>query len=215
MLKYHETYEEVYDHLLLALETRPQEKFFESTINTIITEEFGGIKGLHAMEKNCKAAATSEVQRQYWRYFFSYFKFPNAIYIAIISAILAYTAFHVSFKLMILSGLIWIIGAIMTPTLLYAARRFKISYKLYGSQKLLKDRILGRLVYKPFQFIWWYFLLSYILNDIHRAFNYQIDFDPGKNITIVILIIVAVTTAIHSLSFIRLIKDEFKISMIR
>jgi hypothetical protein len=99
VLKYRETYEEVYDHVLLALENRHQEKFFEGTVNAIINEDFGGVNGLFAMERNCENAMV----KQYWRLFSSYLKLPYLICIAVISVILAYIAVYVNGKITVLS----------------------------------------------------------------------------------------------------------------
>ncbi|HEY2581591.1 MAG TPA: hypothetical protein VGI43_07285 [Mucilaginibacter sp.] len=213
VLKYHETYEEVYDHILLALEERPQEKFFASTVDAIIMDDFGGNNGLMMMEENCRNAIAGEVWKQYWRCFFSYLKFPYVIYTVFISMILGYIAIHVRYKVIFLSEIIWVLSAIMIPVLLFAGRKFKIGYKLDGPQKLLKDGILGKLVSKPFQFIIWYFLLSVLIRDTQGIFNYHLIFDLWRYISPLILIAVFVAATIHCLSFIRLIKGEFKISI--
>lgn len=215
VLKYHETYEEIYDHILLALENRPKDNFFESTVNSIINDDFGGINGLFKMEKNCKAAVSAEVRKQYRRYFFTYLKFPYVIYAVAIAVLAGYIASRVSVDLVFLSGAIWIVAAAMIPVMLFAGRKFKMGYKLENPQRLLKDSVLGRLTAMPFGFIAWYFFLGVVANDIQGVFNYKLTFNPWEYIGPVILIFALVALTIHALSFIRIIKGEFKISMIR
>ena len=196
VLKYRETYEEVYDHVLLALENRQQEKFFEGTVNAIINEDFGGVNGLFTMEKNCENA----VVKQYWRLFSSYLKLPYLIYIAFISVILAYIAVHVNGKITVLSCTIWIIFSATMPVLLFATRKFKIGHKSAAPKRLSKDSILGALAYKPFKFLlWWYFLCA-LQKDIPGI----IVLDVWKYIGPVIRMIIFIAMTIHLFSYIRL-----------
>jgi hypothetical protein len=215
VLKYHETYEEVYDHVLLAQESRPKEKSFEDAAELIITDDFGGNKGLFTMEKSCRDAVVTGVWKQYWRYFFSYFKFPYVLYLACIAVIAGYIAVHTSFGVIILSCSIGIICAIMVPVLLFAGRKFKLGYKLNGPQKLLKDSILAALAFRPCKFFWWCIFLAILQHDTQNMINYNAVFDLWKQIAPAILIVIFIAATIHCISFIRIIKGEFKISMIR
>jgi len=51
---YRETYEEVYDHMLSALQVQPAGIPFEAAVNNIICNDFGGHNNLLVMERNCK-----------------------------------------------------------------------------------------------------------------------------------------------------------------
>jgi hypothetical protein len=66
-LTYRETFDEVYDHILLALEHKEAQPFFESTVYQIIDEDFGGSINMLNMEVECQITTNSEVKSQYWK----------------------------------------------------------------------------------------------------------------------------------------------------
>lgn len=79
-LSYRETYSEVYDHILLALEDRPAREFFASTVNDIIEEDFGGSINMLNMEVECTYTVKEDIISQYRNNINRWFKFPLIIY---------------------------------------------------------------------------------------------------------------------------------------
>src|ERR1700759_442967 len=81
VMDYRETYEEVYDHILAALENKPEEKQFETTVAEVIDEEFGGNNGLMEMEESCRNSVVKDTYNQYWNYWRKFLKFPGIIFV--------------------------------------------------------------------------------------------------------------------------------------
>ena len=211
VLKYRETCEEVYDHILVALENRPEKKSFESVVDEIIESDFGGNNGLMMMEINCRNAVISEVRKRYWQYFFSYFKFPDVIYLLAFFLIVGYMAMHLGYNVIYFSGLIWAMGVVLTPVLL---RKLKISHKLDSPKKSLKNNILIRLSNQPFRFFWCYIFFFPSRHD-QFIFDQQAGLNLWTYIGPLILLAMFVAATIHCLSFIKLIRDEFNMSLVR
>jgi hypothetical protein len=61
VLKYRETYDELYDHIITALSHRATITSFEETIADIISDDFGGPGNLLKLEKASKGVPRCEV----------------------------------------------------------------------------------------------------------------------------------------------------------
>jgi S-adenosylmethionine:tRNA-ribosyltransferase-isomerase (queuine synthetase) len=68
-LDYRETYQEIYDHILSAVEGNTAGASFEEVVNNIINTDFGGAKGLVRLERQYYKSVVREVISQQWRYF--------------------------------------------------------------------------------------------------------------------------------------------------
>ncbi|MES2426736.1 MAG: hypothetical protein V4560_07160 [Bacteroidota bacterium] len=69
VLKYKDTYEEVYDHILTALEIVPDDGHFFNTVDNIITNELGGAKGIKRIEAKYMKWAIKQFIKDYFSLF--------------------------------------------------------------------------------------------------------------------------------------------------
>ena len=137
-LTYRESYEEIYDHILSALEHRPEGMNFQDTINAIIVDDFGGHKNLLKVEKAQKDALVSDMYKKYRGYFTSYFKTSNLFYVILGWAITYFYLISVSISATILVVMFSIM--IITPYVICLLRYYTMGYTLGTKQKSAKDR---------------------------------------------------------------------------
>jgi hypothetical protein len=88
-LTYNETYAEVYDHILTALENQPDNISFQEAVDSITNHDFGGFNGLAMIETRYRRAATSEIKNRYLGYLTACVK-PPLIAVLIISMAAVY-----------------------------------------------------------------------------------------------------------------------------
>ncbi len=91
-LSYRETYEEIYDHILSAVEFQPGNISFEDAVNNIIRNDFGSPENLLKIEKDIKNALVKDAVRKYFTYLSACFKFPGMLY-TVMGALLTYYFF--------------------------------------------------------------------------------------------------------------------------
>jgi ABC-type multidrug transport system fused ATPase/permease subunit len=210
VMAYRETYEEVYDHILTALEEKPEQQFFERTVSEIITDDFGGHNSLLEMEENCKNAVGREVISHYWNYFGAFLKSSLVILTAVIASVIYYVASHISFISM---AVIYFIIFYM-PVFLLAIRGFRIGYKFANTKTTMWDNVFRKVVYKPFLY---YLLASTLFNSLFISLSYVFHYNTGTYIPGIrdcyFLTIILTALTIHTLSYLRLYRDEFRASL--
>lgn len=74
--RYMETYDEVYDHLLSAVEQEQQATFHMSLIKDVINSDFGGEKQIRQEEENTRQALYGGFSKMLTREMLNTFKFP-------------------------------------------------------------------------------------------------------------------------------------------
>ena len=72
-VKYKETYEEVYDHVLTALENSDNIKPLDEAINIILLNDFGGFAGLRLLERKRRWAVARQVLAKQGHYLINHF----------------------------------------------------------------------------------------------------------------------------------------------
>jgi hypothetical protein len=143
LLKYSETYAEVYDHILLALTLRTNPKSFEAAVNDIIEEDFGGDFELRRMEDKCRVAAIKKVKKQYRVSFFSWFKSaPLLASMVATFLLLNYIALQ---SLLIVELVLGVI--VLVPEINFIARRIRAGYLFGDAKASLRDAILKKMTY--------------------------------------------------------------------
>lgn len=73
---YRETYAELYDHILTALEVLPDDILFAEALHRIVEIELGGKKGIIKIEAVYKKTAIKEIFKRYFSYFAKYLLSP-------------------------------------------------------------------------------------------------------------------------------------------
>jgi hypothetical protein len=210
VLKYRETYEEVYDHILAALDKKQEQSFFETVVSEIINEDFGGNNGLMQLEENCKRRAVREVGRQYRRFFCKWFTFATVIYIS--GAFLLFYFFDAHIIHALRFPLLLLI--LFAPALLLAFRGYKTGYRFENTKASVRDDMFKKLFYMPL----YYFvivnillptLVFYIRHKMYHHPNLRFDF----YLTYALSSISMLALAIHVIVFFRILKSEFKVSI--
>ncbi len=200
-LAYRETYEEVYDHILSALEQKPQGIPFQEAVNQILNDDFGGGKGLVEMEKKCYQSVVDETIGQQWKYFKSNFKFPNLIYTLILFLTIYFIVSKIAFASFIIVFLVF--AGILVPGLFMLIRYYWMGYFTLDTKKSIKDKIMGKIAGRCSQLIM--FTMLFLSNKKHLAINSWV-----SNYTAIVTLTVTVFI-FYILSFIKLSKDEFKV----
>lgn len=204
VLLYRETYEEVYDHILTALQQKPQHVSFQDSVNQIIKDDFGGGRGLIKMEKKCYKLASDEAISQQWNYFKSNFKFPKLIYTLILFLTIYFIVSKIAYALFIIAFLVF--AGFVVPGLLILFRYFNVGYFTLDTKKSIKDNIMRKIAYLFYQVI----LFPLMLLSNHKKY---IDFFIIEH---TIIITLGITILIlYIMSFIKLSKDEFKVYITR
>lgn len=146
-LSYRETYEEIYDHILTAVDNADTEISFEELVNNIIKNDFGGAKGLVKIEKQYHSAAVDEVIKQQWLNFIDNFKFPQIFLSLLLLGLTYYGLLHFNgqpFGIAVLS-----ICLFTAPGIFVLIRYFKIGYATKDTKRSVKDKIIGQVASKP------------------------------------------------------------------
>lgn len=126
ILKYRETYDELYDHIVTALSHKTTIISFEQSVYDIITDDFGGYDNLMKLEKASKKAAIKDTTRLFLISFIGYFKFPKLLYTVVGCGITYYFTLHVQLSL-------WNLRAIgLTMMVLPMIYTFARSVKMYA-----------------------------------------------------------------------------------
>src|SRR5258708_3419262 len=73
---YRETYIEFYDHILSALEAKPDTMDFRVAVESIIADDFGGYSAMRTIETRYQKTIMREMQRKYLGYLIDCLKFP-------------------------------------------------------------------------------------------------------------------------------------------
>lgn len=207
-LKYRETYEEFYDHILTALEHQPEGISFGNAVNHIIREDFGGAKGMYLIECRYQKTMRREMQNKYLSYVTEYLKFSAIGIIGLCSVIVCFLVMQPWFTFLVFFGVIFTISLFtrLLTTVMNRVRDFKTGYSFWGSKRSVKDSVFKGLTYIPgLAFLMIVFIPS-------SGFG-QAPVIWFKNIDPVILTIIILIYILHTLTYCRVYKDEFKISL--
>jgi hypothetical protein len=146
-LTYRETYEEVYDHILSALECQPGNIIFEDAINHIINNDFGGPENLLKIEKANKKALVKQSINTYVAYLGYYLKLPGLLYTLGMGLLSYYFFSQMQFGPKVIVGLF--VPVVLYPALIWALRLYYTGYDLGTTQKSAKDKLFESLAGLP------------------------------------------------------------------
>ncbi|RYY06379.1 MAG: hypothetical protein EOP43_06550 [Sphingobacteriaceae bacterium] len=145
ILKYKETIDEVYDHVLSAVENRAENISFQDAVNQVLNNDFGGGKGLSKFEKQYLKDASRVGFSKLFKYLKENFQFPNILFTSLLffATFLIVKHFTVS---IFQSHYIYpiIIGLYLTIIL---ARKFFVGYFTGDKRKSINDIVIGNISY--------------------------------------------------------------------
>jgi hypothetical protein len=151
VMKYKETYEEVYDHMLLAIENEPENRHFEAVVLHVLERDFGGNNGLLALEEACRETAEENATAQYRNSYKQWFLTRYALVTLTIFAGLFWTLhFKHFFPVVLLVFFIFFFA----PIVLLALRWLGLGYKQGDTKASLKDDITRKVSFKSYFTIW-------------------------------------------------------------
>ncbi|MDP9080644.1 MAG: hypothetical protein M3O71_24735 [Bacteroidota bacterium] len=200
-LKYRETYEEIYDHVLAALEYKAEASPFNNTVNEIIREDFGGSKNLWRIEETFRKSVAKDMSTQFWKLFSAYLRFPLAMFTVIISAVFYYIIYKINAEPVVFERT-FVLFAFL-PALLIPLRYYKLGYIFKDTKKSVRDNIFIWIAQLPLRLC---ICSNMLLLIYHKAdFSFLGSFEP------LILTIIIVAEITLSLAIIKLSRAEFKI----
>jgi hypothetical protein len=201
-LTYREAYDEIYDHILSALEQHPDDVTFEEAVNQVINNDFGGPKNLVKAEKGIKDTLVKDSIQRYIGYLLAYFKFPAVLATALGILLIYYLLAPVTFNFKVIIGLLSLIS--LTPGIIWMLRLYNTGYILDTTRRSSKDKLFETLAGIPIRVS----LAVIFINTV----VYKIDSWEDKR-----YLITAVLSAgiLYSLALFKLYKEEFKSKAIR
>ncbi|MBK0381791.1 hypothetical protein I5M32_02360 [Pedobacter sp. SD-b] len=204
-VKYNETYYEVIDHVISALENEQDENItFYQKLNQIWDEDFGGYENLPYLEKQREKEVSKQINRRYRRLFLNYLKFPLILTTITLSLLFGISA--VSF-LSRISLFFLLLLLIAVPSIISWLMFWRL--KLYDLVKpSLRDKRIFR--YRDFAYRFFYILVVLPIALGHILFDYSFDIDT---IYTPLFILIAVVFIIHTLSYFKLYKETFKMEL--
>ncbi|MCC8423938.1 hypothetical protein [Mucilaginibacter sp. UR6-11] len=144
-MMYRETYEEVYDHMLLAIENHPEQQYFATVVLDILEKDFGGNNGLLVLEENCRRAVEATAQARFRNNFKRWFVPP----LVIVTAAMFIGLFYLQLPNVKTGGalLLLFVLLVILPTIICSVRAAQLGYK-YGENKTsIKDEVFRRLAF--------------------------------------------------------------------
>jgi hypothetical protein len=201
-IKYKETYDEVYDHVLTALEQVDSNIPLGQAINTIMLNDFGGFKGLKKIERRRWWMVILQMAKKQLWYLIDYLKFPLLPTTLIIYALIYYCVVELQFNLVgymfIYSASMYMIPLCSTYWYLKSGHRFK------NIKKSIKKHPLAIVSQAPFYiFAGTFFILEVFFRQILKVgsiLNYS---QPSLAISLLLTLYI-----IYNISFFRLYKNE-------
>ena len=144
VLKYKETIDEVFDHVLSAIEEKPENISFQEAVNQILKDDFKGAKGLIEIENQHLREASWEGFVKMVKYVKSDFLFPNILYTIILFGTITYTIHHLTIDyghvipLLPLASIVFLIFILI--------RTFLVGYFSGDTRRSINDIVIGKLL---------------------------------------------------------------------
>jgi len=202
-VKYQETYNELYDHVLTAVEELPDNEIQRTeTFNNIIENHFGGMYALEGLETERAKIVSSTIRKKQRQYLLSYFKLPLLLFTVLLAGSMYYAADMVPRK----AVLIVVLFVGLSPAVIAALRGMIRFFKRKHQKPSIKDKVIEQLgTLSMSLFNMFVFLPPMFMNDDNYKFFKQAHAS--------IITVTALFFFIYSLSFIRLYRDEFKMQL--
>ncbi|MGI4728333.1 MAG: hypothetical protein ACRYGB_07160 [Janthinobacterium lividum] len=198
ILKYRETIDEVYDHVLSAVEAKPENISFQDAVNDILNDDFGGGNGLAKMEKQHLQDAIWEGIIQMIKYVIANFFFPSILYTIILYVATSYAVQNIKinhFQVV----LIFPLNALFF-LLISWIRKFFVGYFTRDTRKSIQDIVTERIMYIPY----WTLIYPFIFSVYQKKYLFLLTNHPFIIAGMVAVYILFVTATI------KICLDEFK-----
>ncbi|MES2807057.1 MAG: hypothetical protein V4619_00430 [Bacteroidota bacterium] len=202
LLHYSETCAEFYDHILTSAEHHADGDF-KHIVNNIIENELGGEVGMAAIEWRYHTTATTDIQKKYWLYLKAFLSLKSIPLVITGFALIYWITVQTWFT----SGVFMtsFLSFSMMVTLLSGARHFRTGF-VYGFTKAsVKDDGFSWMKKAPSVLFFGVIFFNFI-------FRYSLDIQP-VNQPLVVTIVFSLLS-LHTLTFYKIYREQFKISFI-
>lgn len=201
-LKFKETFDELYDHILTSIEhTQTSEKLPHEIAADIIKNEFGGWEKLKELEVSRQKKIQAQLRSKLWNLMKGYFRFPLIVFTLLASGSFYYAADHLPRKVMMLV----LMGTVIMPFIMWCriAPKNRWSKKYKASIKENAAEYIGTLGFGLFNCLM--FVPQLVTGVNYMVFN---------NIHTSVLALAAVVYTVYSLSAIRLFQEDLNVSVV-
>jgi hypothetical protein len=200
-VNFQETYNEVYDHIMTAMEAAPETGLSAyQYLDIIIARDFGTIAILKDMENERIKVITVHMKKRLWSYMLGYFKLPSILF-TLCATGLAY----VMTSYIPCANIFWIMAAVaLIPGLVHFKRVMKNVYFRKTQKASVKD---GGIVSMHYIFTFFTFSFFQILYSSDYALLYEL---PVFAVTIIFMYFL-----MYALSYIKVYNDEFKVQIVK
>lgn len=199
-VKFKETYDELYDHILTEIDMYPEQPLYATTVaKQIIDNEFGGYEALKQMETDRVKLVNFAMRKKHWQNMMEFFNFPMAA-LTIVATIAAY---FVAVNRNGREGLIiFTTFSALAPIVFVFYKRMSKKYGewrmgIYQKQSLKENYIFIAAIFANSMF------------NLLNAFTKHLQMNAGLTMFVFVFYMVYV------LSFFKLYRQEFKMQLTR
>lgn len=201
-LHFRESFEEVYDHILSALEHKDANVNFNEMVNTIIKEDFGGHPNLINIEKRISSYIADDCKRKFRGYFIDQLRMPVLLYYLPVGLML-YLVFD-TMKLQPRYTQLALLILTLFPLIISFFRHFNVGYVFENRSASARDKVFSYLTFLPFRVAWVVALFIPML-DIKASFD-KLWLTGGYLLPTIMITVVM----IYNVAVIKLYRDEFR-----
>ena len=202
-VKYNETYYEVIDHVISALENEKEENItFYQKLNQIWDEDFGGYENLPYLEKQREKEVNKLIGKRRLEIFRSYFKLPLIISTFTFSIAFYFVSYYFFSNIALFIILIF---SLMVPSFFSGIMYWKTK-QINFIKPSIKNKEITRSRDLTYRIIWLPIYSS--ITFLHWFYNVSIDqiFSP-------LFVTLTIICILHNLSYFRLYKETFKMEL--
>jgi len=160
-VQYNETYLELYDHVITALENQGPITDLQKAYAQILDQDFGGHGNISKMEEKQKRLLSKEISNAKWRMFASLFKMP---FLPVTLLVMGSVYYFTSKNLYLVPLISILIGVIMLPPLFIIGGNFLVGLKRKFIKTSIRDDATNLMSAYMGKFLWRLFFLSSALN---------------------------------------------------
>lgn len=198
--KYRETYNEIYDHVLNALEHR-EGVYSIGIVRDIVIEDFGTVPQIEEQEVSYQKQVNRKFSRLLWKEMLNTFKFPQVainVFFIIVGLLLYLTCRNFDIDVKIISKTI--LYSLFFPALLVVYRRF------FVERRRIKISVIGGFL----NLAWMQaLLLVQLINALLFGNNRIVEMQaPYKFLTVLLLFFV---TSVYVRAFVKLYQKKIRI----
>ena len=194
----------MYDHISSGLEHEAECPSFDEALKNYITREFGGIPGLHRIERQYRAAVLSSMKQQYFDNILQIFRSAQVILLAI-AAVAVYCCFSASW----FSGTLYLLVFLVLGTIKSAikgTRYIRVGYVWRSTKSSIKDDGFKLFKYIPaVTFVVFAAYHALIVKDTPAVWI--------SGLNPIIPTVIFMVYALHILSFYKMYTSEFKVDV--